>query len=102
MLVQKTYERHSSQRNRPIGRVTATLARARRPKWVDTLLIDSPLRTTQVERAAGAASPSPSPSRGLDKSPQSNLLVSHHFSRSDPSQRRRPGASPARTDGEQV
>ena len=32
---------------------TATLARARRPRWVDTLLIDSPSRTTQVEARDG-------------------------------------------------
>ena len=57
MLMQKSCERHSSRRSRPIGRVTATLARARRPRWVDTFLIDSPSHTTQVERAAGAASP---------------------------------------------
>ena len=54
MLMQKSYERHSSRRSRPIGRVTATLARARRPRWVDTLLIDSPSHTTQVEARGGA------------------------------------------------
>ena len=87
MLMQKSYERHSSRRSRPIGRVTATLARARRPRWVDTLLIDSPSHTTQVEARGGA------PPRvrvrvavWMYKFSQSNLLTSRNFSRSDPSQ----------------
>ena len=53
---------------------------------------------TGLSARRGAAA-SPSPSRGLDKSSQSNLLVSHHFSRPDPSQ---PMRAFPRPHGEQV
>ena len=87
--------RLSSWRSRPIGRVTATLARACRPRWVDTLLIDSPSHTTQVEARGGA------PPRvrvrvavWMYKFSQPNLLVSRRFSRSDPSRPKGRGISP--------
>ena len=66
MLMQKSYERHSSRRNRPIGHINATLARA--CAQGGSIVIDGLTfaRHTGLSARRGAASPSPS--RGLDKS----------------------------------
>ena len=79
-------KRLSSWRNR-----TLTLARARRPRWVDTLLIDSPSRTTQVEARGGRRE---SESRGRRSEVinflTSNIRVVRYFSRSHQLEAREP------------